>query len=118
MLGVGPGSPDVMIGYMPAWRGVPAAVADALKAAKDASDQPLAAADKAHPAASGTAAHAAPTPPAGTPPNPGWPAPRQTPAPSLLPGFFWLNHAVYPSPAVRRSGKAPCRSLSHCSTTI
>ena len=36
MLGVGPGSLDVMIGNMPAWRGVSAAVANALKSAKDA----------------------------------------------------------------------------------
>lgn len=59
MLGVGPGSLDVMIGNMPAWRGVPAAVADTLKSAKDASDETIAAAEKATQSASGTPGHPA-----------------------------------------------------------
>ena len=53
-LGPGPGSLDVLIGNKPAWRGVPAAVASALKSAKDASDQGIQAAEKAASAASGT----------------------------------------------------------------
>ena len=54
MLGPGPGSPTVLIGMKPAWRGVPSAAADAVKSAKDASDQVIAAAEKATQAASGT----------------------------------------------------------------
>lgn len=54
MLGPGPGSMDVLIGNKPAWRGVPAAVADALSSAKDASDEGIATAEKATKAASGT----------------------------------------------------------------
>lgn len=53
-----PGSPDVKIGFMPAWRGIPAAAAAAVQIAKKASDiavQTLEAASKA----------AAPTPGAG-----------------------------------------------------
>ena len=34
----GPGSPTVLIGFLPAWRGVPAAVAAALQGAKKAAD--------------------------------------------------------------------------------
>ena len=40
-LSPGPGSPNVIIGMKPAWRGVPAAAAEALKAAKQASDKVL-----------------------------------------------------------------------------
>ena len=40
-LSPGPGSPNVMIGMKPAWRGVPTAAAQALKAAKQASDKVL-----------------------------------------------------------------------------
>ncbi len=54
VLGAGPGSPDVLIGMKPAWRGVPAAAADAIKSAKDASDKGIEAAEKATQAASGT----------------------------------------------------------------
>ncbi len=54
MLGAGPGSPDVLIGMKPAWRGVPAASGDAIKSAKDASDKAIEAAEKATQAASGT----------------------------------------------------------------
>ena len=50
----GPGSPNVLIGYMPAWRGVLAAVATALQAAKKASDQVIKTAEAATLAAAGT----------------------------------------------------------------
>ena len=59
MLTIGPGSLDVMIGFKPAWRGVPAGVGAALQSAKDASDQVIAAAEKATQAASGTPGYAA-----------------------------------------------------------
>ena len=38
VLGPGPGSLNVLIGSLPAWRGVPAAVAAGLQAAKQVSD--------------------------------------------------------------------------------
>ncbi len=38
MLTPGPGSPNVFIGYLPAWRGVPAAAAAALQGPKQAAD--------------------------------------------------------------------------------
>jgi uncharacterized Zn-binding protein involved in type VI secretion len=50
----GPGSLNVMIGFMPAWRGVSAAVAAALSAAKAASDAVIKAAEAATLAAAGT----------------------------------------------------------------
>ncbi|HYP28080.1 MAG TPA: PAAR domain-containing protein [Blastocatellia bacterium] len=50
----GPGSPNVMIGNLPAWRGVPAAVAGALSAAKAVSDAAIKAAEIATAAAAGT----------------------------------------------------------------
>lgn len=53
-LGPGPGSPDVLIGGLPAWRAVPAAVAKALKAAKKKSDAAIEKAEKAAAAATGT----------------------------------------------------------------
>ena len=53
-LGPGPGSPDVFIGYMPAWRGVPGAAAAALKTAKQASDATIKVAETASAAAQGT----------------------------------------------------------------
>lgn len=40
-LSPGPGSPNVMIGFKPAWRGVPAAAGKALEAAKKTSDKVL-----------------------------------------------------------------------------
>jgi uncharacterized Zn-binding protein involved in type VI secretion len=55
----GPGSPDVLIGYLPAWRGVPAGVASALQAAKKVSDTAIDVAEKASNAASGTPGAAA-----------------------------------------------------------
>ena len=50
----GPGSPDVQIGLLPAWRGMPAAAAAALQVAKKVSDQVVGAAEKATMAAAGT----------------------------------------------------------------
>ena len=50
----GPGSPNVLIGFKPAWRGVLASVAAALKTAKQASDQVIQAAQAATVAAAGT----------------------------------------------------------------
>lgn len=50
----GPGSMNVMIGFLPAWRGVPAAVAAGLQAAKQAADIAVMAAETATKAAAGT----------------------------------------------------------------
>ncbi len=50
----GPGSPNVIIGGMPAWRGVPAATGAALSAAKQAFDIAIDVAEKATLAAAGT----------------------------------------------------------------
>lgn len=50
----GPGSANVLIGSLPAWRGVPAAAAAAMQAAKAASDATLQAAAAATLAAAGT----------------------------------------------------------------
>jgi uncharacterized Zn-binding protein involved in type VI secretion len=50
----GPGSFDVLIGFKPAWRGVPAAVAAGLQAAKQVSDAAIQAAEAATLAAAGT----------------------------------------------------------------
>ncbi len=52
----GPGSFNVIIGYKPAWRGVPAGAAAAIKSAKQASDAVLKTAKAATTAASGTPA--------------------------------------------------------------
>lgn len=49
-----PGSPNVLIGFLPAWRGIPAAAAAALQAAKAASDATVQAAEAATVAAAGT----------------------------------------------------------------
>lgn len=54
MLTPGPGSLNVFIGGMPAWRGVPAAVAGALSAAKQISDTAIQVAEAATLAAAGT----------------------------------------------------------------
>lgn len=54
VLGPGPGSPNVLIGMLPAWRGVPGAVAGALQAAKQISDTVIMAAEAATVAAAGT----------------------------------------------------------------
>lgn len=59
VLGPGPGSPTVMIGGLPAWRGVPAASASALQAAKQVSDAVIKAAEAATAAATGPAMPAA-----------------------------------------------------------
>lgn len=50
----GPGSPDVLIGYLPAWRGMPLASVAALQSAKAASDAAIHAAEAATVAAAGT----------------------------------------------------------------
>ena len=50
----GPGSMNVMIGFLPAWRGIPAAAAAGLQAAKQASDIAIQAAEAATMAAAGT----------------------------------------------------------------
>ncbi|MDI1243719.1 MAG: PAAR domain-containing protein [bacterium] len=50
----GPGSPNVLIGFMPAWRGIPAAAAAGLQAAKQASDIAIQTAEAATKAAAGT----------------------------------------------------------------
>jgi uncharacterized Zn-binding protein involved in type VI secretion len=53
-LNPGPGSINVNIGYLPAWRGIPLAAVAALQAAKTASDATVQAAVAARIAASGT----------------------------------------------------------------
>ena len=50
----GSGSSNVLIGNLPAWRGVPAAVAGALQSAKKASDAVIKTAEAASKAAAGT----------------------------------------------------------------
>ena len=50
----GPGSPNVFIGFLPAWRGVSPAVAAALQTAKASSDAAIMAAEAATLAAAGT----------------------------------------------------------------
>lgn len=50
----GPGSLNVLIGGLPAWRGIPAAAAAALQASKQASDITVQAAETATKAAAGT----------------------------------------------------------------
>ena len=50
----GPGSPNVLIGMLPAWRGIPAAAAAALQAAKQVSDLAIQVAETATLAAAGT----------------------------------------------------------------
>lgn len=50
----GPGSPNVIIGYLPAWRGVLAAAAAGLQAAKAISDAAIKTAEAATLAAAGT----------------------------------------------------------------
>lgn len=50
----GPGSMNVLIGYLPAWRGMPLAAVAALQAAKTAADTAIKAAEAATAAAAGT----------------------------------------------------------------
>ncbi|MBD2449273.1 PAAR domain-containing protein [Nostoc sp. FACHB-152] len=50
----GPGSPNVLIGNLPAWRGIPAAALPALQSAKQASDIAVQTAEAASKAATGT----------------------------------------------------------------
>jgi uncharacterized Zn-binding protein involved in type VI secretion len=54
LLGPGPGSTNVFIGKLPAWRGVPAAVAAALQGAKQVADSAITTAQAATAAAAGT----------------------------------------------------------------
>ncbi len=54
MLTPGPGSPNVFIGYLPAWRGVPLAAVGALQSAKQAADIAIQTAEAATAAAAGT----------------------------------------------------------------
>lgn len=54
MLNPGPGSTNVMIGMLPAWRGIPLAAVGALQSAKTASDTAIKAAEAATLAAAGT----------------------------------------------------------------
>ena len=54
VLTIGPGSMNVLIGYLPAWRGIPAAAAAALQAAKQVSDVAIQTAEAATVAAAGT----------------------------------------------------------------
>ena len=56
MLGPGPGALTVLIGNLPAWRGIPAAGAAALQAAKKVSDAAIKTAETASKAAMGTPA--------------------------------------------------------------
>jgi uncharacterized Zn-binding protein involved in type VI secretion len=50
----GPGSTDVLIGFLPAWRGVPAAAAASIQAAKATSDATIKTAEAATLAAAGS----------------------------------------------------------------
>lgn len=56
VLTIGPGSLNVIIGFLPAWRGVPAAAAAALQAAKAVSDAAIKVAEATTIAAAGTPA--------------------------------------------------------------
>jgi hypothetical protein len=54
VLSPGPGSINVLIGFLPAWRGIPAAAAAGLQAAKQVSDTAIQTAEAATLAAAGT----------------------------------------------------------------
>lgn len=54
LLAPGPGAPTVLIGAMPAWRGIPLAAVAALQAAKTAADTAIRIAEAATAAAAGT----------------------------------------------------------------
>lgn len=56
VLTVGPGSMNVLIGFLPAWRGMPLAAVAALQAAKQVADTAIQVADAAATAAAGTPA--------------------------------------------------------------
>src|SRR5438445_137570 len=56
VLSPGPGSTNVMIGFLPAWRGIPAAAAAGLQAAKQAADITIQAAVSATAGAAGSPA--------------------------------------------------------------
>lgn len=59
VLSPGPGSPNVLIGFLPAWRGMPLAAAAAVQAAQTAADTAIKIAEAATKAASGTPAQPA-----------------------------------------------------------
>ena len=54
VLTIGPGSLNVLIGFQPAWRGIPAAAAAALQGAKTAADTAVKTAEAATVAAAGS----------------------------------------------------------------
>ncbi len=54
ILSGGPGSPNVLIGFLPAWRGMPLAAVAAVQAAKQAADTAVQAAEMATKAAAGS----------------------------------------------------------------
>lgn len=54
VLGPGPGAPTVLIGNLPAWRGIPLAAVAALQSAKTAADTAIKTAEAATVAAAGT----------------------------------------------------------------
>lgn len=54
VLTIGPGSTNVIIGFLPAWRGIPLAAATALQSAKAAADTAVKTAETATVAAAGT----------------------------------------------------------------
>jgi uncharacterized Zn-binding protein involved in type VI secretion len=54
MLTIGPGSPNVFVGFLPQWRGMPLAAVAALQAAKTAADTAIQTAEAATVAAAGT----------------------------------------------------------------
>lgn len=54
VLSPGPGSPTVLIGFLPAWRGMPLAAVAALQAAKQVADTAIKTAQAASAAAAGT----------------------------------------------------------------
>jgi uncharacterized Zn-binding protein involved in type VI secretion len=54
MLGVGPGSPNVLVGFLPQWRGIPLAAVAALQSAKATADLAIKTAEAATVAAAGT----------------------------------------------------------------
>ena len=56
VLGPGPGSPTTLIGFLPAWRGIPLAAAAGIQAAQKAADVAMKAAESATKAAVGPAA--------------------------------------------------------------
>ncbi len=54
VLTIGPGSPNVLVGFLPQWRGMPLAAVAALQVAKTAADTAIKTAEAASAAAAGT----------------------------------------------------------------